>query len=200
MAPSIHKLTALIFVTAGFLASSTVSKPTQFNQCDKEWKDKRLGNKPDWPTICEGGDQLTVLAMIADGCSIKFPANVQVNPGTLNDWLAVMDGFKSDRSIDISKINQLDLKNTLETDQLNKIKMQFKYNWYEVAVKDSKGKWFALKSYSSSKLVVSDPNDNKVESIKNEDFRLGDVFYNQKCKRGGNLLGFENADELFLSE
>ena len=95
--------------------------------------------------------------MIADGCNIKFPGGVQVNPGTLNDWLAMMNGFKGDQSVDINKINQLDLKNTLETDQLSKIKMQFKYNWYEVAVKDQNGRWYALKSYSSSNLVVSDP-------------------------------------------
>ena len=111
-----------------------------------------------------------------------------------------MDGFKHDRSIDVSKMNQLDMKNTLETDQLSKIKMQFKYNWYEVAVKDSKGKWFALKSYSSSSLAVTDPNDKKIGSIKNEDFRFGNVFYNQKCKKQANYLAFENPDELFLSE
>ncbi len=55
MAPIFHKLSALLLIT-GFLVSTISSKPTEYDQCDKEWRDKRLGNKPDWPTICEAGD------------------------------------------------------------------------------------------------------------------------------------------------
>ena len=61
--------------------------------------------------------------------------------------------------------------------------MQFKYNWYEVAMKDKNGKWYALKSYSSSTLMVIDPRGDK-EELDNSDFKIGDVFYNQKCQRG----------------
>ena len=64
-----------------------------------------------------------MLSMIADGCSIRFPGNVKITPATLNDWLSAMGGFKADRSIDLPVFAQLDLKNTLETEQLNKIKM-----------------------------------------------------------------------------
>ena len=55
MAPSIHKSAALLLVTA-ILVSLTSAKPTDFSQCNPQWKDKRLGNKADWPTICEAGD------------------------------------------------------------------------------------------------------------------------------------------------
>ena len=52
---AILKKTAMLLVSVSFAVIS-IAKPTEFNQCDPEWKDKRLGNKSDWPTICEAGD------------------------------------------------------------------------------------------------------------------------------------------------
>ena len=184
---------AVLLVVACFISLAHF-KPSEFDQCDSDWRDIHLANKSDWPTICEAGDQLTVLAMIADGCSIRFPGKTKINPKSLNDWLAANNGFKEDQSIDLATLGILELKNTLETDQLYKIKMQFKYNWYEVAVKDKRGHWFALKSYSSSTLMVVDPKGDKDE-LDNDDFKMGDVFFNQKCKRGSGDRG-----EYFLTE
>ena len=113
---------AVLIVAACFISMAQF-KPSDFDQCDSQWKDIRLGNRSDWPTICDDGDQLTVLSMIANGCGIRFPGNKEMNPKNLNDFLASNNGFKEDRSIDMPVIGLLELKNTLETDQLNKIKM-----------------------------------------------------------------------------
>ncbi len=94
--------------------------------------------------------------MIADGCKIK--ANGQsITPLTLNDWLSKNDGIKSDGTIDYSALEKLDLKKDMESDSLSRVRQKYKYGYYEVAVLSDSGKWYALTSFVSDRLIVNDP-------------------------------------------
>ena len=133
--------------------------------------------------------------MIADGCNIKMPNGTQITPASLNQWLADNGGFKEDRNIDANKINKLDLQQTLDTNDISKIKTQLKYGGYVIAVKDSKGNWYAVSGQSKKNLIVQDPK-NKRSSLNNDEFSQGIVFSSQKCKTSKNL----QEEQLFFSE
>ena len=64
------------------------------------------------------------------------------------------------------------------------VKKTFKYSGYSVALLSKSGHWFALKSYSSSSLIVDDPK-GETQKIDNSDFLLGLVFFSHNCAKGG---------------
>ncbi len=133
--------------------------------------------------------------MIADGYNIKMPNSTQIAPASLNQWLPDNSGFKEDRNIDANKINKPDIQQTLDTNDISKIKTLFKFGGYGIADKDSKGNRYADSGQSKKNLIVKDPNKEK-SSLNNDEFRQGIVFYSQKCKTSTNL----QEEQLFFSE
>jgi len=121
-----------IIATVTLLASSIYSKPVYFNQCDSDWKDDKMSNSQ--YTICQKGDMLTVIAMIANGCGIKAPDSSSITPATLNNWLNKYDGYKSDFSLDFGVLENLKIEKDSDSNNINKIKQKYKYGYFDIAV------------------------------------------------------------------
>ena len=180
----VSKAFTVLFVAACISTLST-SKPTEYSQCDSHWKNQYLSLNSTWPSICDSGDQLTVLSMLVDGCKLNFPGTKdRVDPGTLNTWLSSKNGFNPDMSIDIPTFSKIGIEFKFEAHDIFEIKKLFKYNTYAVALQNKAGEWYALKSYSTGSLVVTDPKGQK-QNMDNNDFKLGLVFFSYNCAKGG---------------
>ena len=172
----------LLLISSTFTLLSC--KPTDYTQCDPLWKDQYLSLNSTWPSICDSGDQLTVLSMLVDGCGVRLPGTkTRVDPGTLNTWLSAQHGFNDDMSVDIPTFAKVGIDFKFAMDDVMQIKKLFKHNTYAVALQNKEGQWYALKSFSSWELSVCDPRGQN-QNMNNDDFKHGLVFYSHNCEKG----------------
>ncbi|TNV84640.1 hypothetical protein FGO68_gene14701 [Halteria grandinella] len=80
-----------------------------FKQCDPAWGDNPLGVSGD-RTVCQSGCLVSSVAMALNDCSIMLPVNEEelaANPGTLNSWLKVNNGFEDGFGFNWTSIDTL---------------------------------------------------------------------------------------------
>ena len=156
--------------------SLALANPTSYLQCDKRWKDEKIGTSS--YSICNKGDLLTVIAMQASGCSIKIN-NELVNPQNLNTWLTNQGGY-SDLNIEYKALEKLNFIYKLDTNKISEVRNKFKYGYYEVAVQSKSNKWYALTNFVIDRLFVIDPM-GETSLMMNNEFKYAVVFYNSNC-------------------